>query len=59
VREKEIGAMEQPMVTPIRPFELILGKLLLIAALLIFGIPIHGDFLLLFGCTALFQLSTL
>jgi ABC-2 type transport system permease protein len=28
VREKEIGTMEQLMVTPIRPFELIMGKLL-------------------------------
>ena len=28
VREKEIGTMEQLMVTPIRPFELILGKTL-------------------------------
>jgi ABC-2 type transport system permease protein len=28
VREKEIGAMEQLMVTPIRPIELILGKTL-------------------------------
>ena len=28
VREKEIGTMEQLMVTPIRPLELILGKTL-------------------------------
>ena len=28
VREKEIGTMEQLMVTPIRPIELILGKTL-------------------------------
>jgi len=72
VREKEIGTMEQLMVTPIRPFELILGKLLpfalvgvlqvalvVAAALLIFGIPIRGNILLLFGCAVLFLLSTL
>ncbi len=72
VREREIGTMEQLMVTPIRSFELILGKLLpfaivgiidaaivVVAALLIFGIPLRGSILLLFGCTVLFLLSTL
>jgi ABC-2 type transport system permease protein len=72
VREKEIGTMEQLMVTPIRPIELILGKLLpfaiigifdvalvVVAALLIFQMPIRGSILLLFGCTVLFLLSTL
>lgn len=72
VREKEIGTMEQLMVTPIRPIELILGKLLpfaiigifdmalvVAAALLIFQMPIRGSILLLFGCTVLFLLSTL
>jgi ABC-2 type transport system permease protein len=72
VREKEIGTMEQLMVTPIRPFELIMGKLLpfaivgifqvalvVAAALLIFRIPIRGSILLLFGCAVLFLLSTL
>ena len=63
VREKEIGTMEQLMVTPIRPIELILGKtlpfvlvgfwdmvLVMGAALLIFHIPFRGSFgLLLFG----------
>ena len=32
VREKEIGTMEQLMVTPIRPIELMLGKTLPFAA---------------------------
>ncbi len=72
VREKEIGTMEQLMVTPIRPLELIVGKLLpfamvgivevalvVAAALLIFRIPIRGSILILFGCTVLFLLSTL
>ena len=72
VREKEIGTMEQLMVTPVTPFELIMGKLLpfaivgilqvilvIGAALLIFQIPIRGNIPLLFGCTVLFLLSTL
>jgi ABC-2 type transport system permease protein len=72
VREKEIGTMEQLMVTPLRPIELIVGKLLpfaivgvievafiVAAALLIFGIPLRGSILLLFGCAILFLLSTL
>jgi ABC-2 type transport system permease protein len=72
VREKEIGTMEQLMVTPVRPFELILGKLLpfaivgifevalvVLAALLIFQVPIRGSLPMLFGCTVLFLLSTL
>jgi len=72
VREREIGTMEQLMVTPIRPVELMLGKLLPFgviglfesllvtgAALLVFGIPLRGSILLLFGCSALFLLSTL
>jgi ABC-2 type transport system permease protein len=72
VREKEIGTMEQLMVTPIQPFELIMGKLLpfaivgivevalvVVAALLIFNIPIRGSIPLLFGSSVLFLLSTL
>jgi ABC-2 type transport system permease protein len=72
VREKEIGTMEQLMVTPIRPVELIMGKLLpfaivgiievvivIVAALLIFGTPLRGSIPLLFGCSLLFLLSTL
>ncbi len=72
VREKEIGTMEQLMVTPIRPIELMLGKtlpfaavglleVLLVtgAALLIFRIPFRGSMLLLFGCAAAFLLTTL
>jgi ABC-2 type transport system permease protein len=72
VREKEIGTMEQLMVTPIRPAELIMGKLLpfaivgifevvlvIVAALLIFGTPLRGSIPLLLGCSVLFLLSTL
>ena len=72
VREKEIGTMEQLMVTPIRPTELILGKtlpfvlvglwdMLLVvgASLLIFHIPFAGNFALLVACTLLFLLTSL
>lgn len=72
VREKEIGTMEQLMVTPIRPTELIIGKtlpfvavgiwdmlLVMSAALLIFHVPFRGNFWLLFGSTLLFLLTTL
>jgi ABC-2 type transport system permease protein len=71
VREKEIGTMEQLMVTPIRPLELILGKtlpfalaglfevvLITSAALLVFHIPFRGNVLLLFFCACLFLLTT-
>jgi ABC-2 type transport system permease protein len=72
VREKELGTMEQLMVTPVKPLELILGKLLpfaivgilevilvIVAAILIFGTPLRGSLLLVFGGTVLFLLSTL
>lgn len=72
VREKEIGTMEQLMVTPIRPIELMLGKtlpfaavgllevlLVTSAALLIFRVPFRGSLLLLLGCAAAFLLTTL
>lgn len=72
VREKEIGTMEQLMVTPIRPIELMLGKTLPFAlvglidvtlvttlALLIFRVPFRGNFLLLLCCSTLFLLTSL
>ncbi|MGA1825464.1 MAG: ABC transporter permease [bacterium] len=72
VREKELGTMEQLMVSPIRPLELILGKTLPFAivglvdvilvtgaALLIFHIPFRGSALLLLGSSVLFLLTTL
>jgi ABC-2 type transport system permease protein len=72
VREKEIGTMEQLMVTPVRPIELMLGKtlpfalvglmdvvLVTVAALLLFHIPLHGSFLLLLFCALLFLMTSL
>jgi len=72
VREKEVGTMEQLMVTPIRPIELMLGKILpfalvavlevamvVAAALLVFHTPFRGSVLMLFGCSILFLLTSL
>jgi ABC-2 type transport system permease protein len=67
VREKEIGTMEQIMVTPIRPLEFVLGKTLPFAVIgmadviivttvgtLWFGVPIHGSLALLLGSAAVY-----
>ena len=72
VREKEIGTIEQIMVTPITPAEFILGKtipfaligfaeVLLVAAIGVFWfeVPIRGQLLLLLFGTALFLMNTL
>jgi ABC-2 type transport system permease protein len=72
VREKEIGTIEQIMVTPIRPVEFVLGKtvpfaLIGFACVLIvtvvgvfwFEVPIRGSLLLLFFATGLYLLTTL
>ena len=67
VREKENGNLEQLLVTPIRPYEIMIGKILpyvfiglIIAATIlsgahfVFGIPIRGNPFTLFGLTLLF-----
>jgi ABC-2 type transport system permease protein len=72
IREKEIGTMEQLLVTPMRPIELMLGKTLpfalvgilntvivTVAALVIFHVPFRGNFLLLLFCASLFLMTTL
>jgi ABC-2 type transport system permease protein len=72
VREKEIGTMEQLMVTPIRPLELMLGKTLPFAivglldvtvitalALVVFRVPFRGSALLLFFASVVFLLTAL
>ena len=71
-KEREIGTMEQLIVTPIKPIELILGKLIpfaiiglcqvgliVAAAQLVFGIPMKGSVLLLFALSGLALLTTL
>jgi ABC-2 type transport system permease protein len=72
VREREIGTMEQLMVTPLRPIELILGKTIpfaiisffdmaLVTAVGVFwfAIPIKGSLPLLVLATATYLLSVL
>lgn len=72
VKEKEIGTMEQLIVSPLRSIELIAGKLLpfalislvqivLVTALgvLWFHIPLRGDILLLLVSTCIYLFTTL
>ena len=72
VKEKEIGTMEQLIVSPLRPIELIIGKLLpfgiiaLIQIILItilgvawFHIPLRGNLLVLLFATCLYLFTTL
>jgi ABC-2 type transport system permease protein len=72
VREKEIGTMEQIMVTPITSGEFILGKtvpfaiigfadviLITVIGVFWFEVPIRGNLLLLFIATALYLMTTL
>ena len=72
VRERELGTMEQLLVTPLRPVEFILGKtvpfaliglvdvvLVTSAALLIFRVPFRGSALVLLLGAVLFVLTTL
>jgi ABC-2 type transport system permease protein len=72
VREKEIGTMEQLIVSPIKPIELILGKItpfgviaviqmVMIATVgvLWFKIPLRGSVPFLFGATLIYLLTSL
>lgn len=72
VKEREIGTLEQLIVTPIKPLELMIGKLvpfailgfvattiILTAMTIIFAIPIKGSIVFIFFSTFLFILSTL
>ena len=72
VREKEVGTMEQIMVTPVRPVEFILGKTVPFAMIGIFqvalvtgagvfwfGVPMRGSLALLLAALMVFLLSLL
>jgi ABC-2 type transport system permease protein len=72
VRERETGTMEQILVTPARPLEVVLSKMLpllvmcLLAMAVIlaigvfwFGVPFQGSLLLYFALAALFIVSSL
>jgi ABC-2 type transport system permease protein len=72
VREKEIGTMEQIMVTPITPREFILGKtvpfaliglidvvVITVVGVFWFNVPIRGSLVLLFFATGIYLMTSL
>jgi ABC-2 type transport system permease protein len=69
-RERELGTFEQLLVTPLRPLEILVGKilppailalgegiLLALIGITVFGIPMRGDPLLVVAGLAVFMLS--
>lgn len=71
-RERERGTMENLLATPVRPFEVMAGKiipyvlvgyiqvtLILLAAYFIFRVPIVGSLTLLYGVTLVFIVANL
>ncbi len=69
-RERELGTFDQLMVSPLRTHEILIGKLMppmmigifhitlyVLAAIFIFGIPLRGSLLLLYG-SAVFYLAS-
>jgi len=72
VREREMGTIEQVLVTPIRPWELTLGKILpyvlltvvnvgttLLVGLWWFGVPFRGDVALFWALSFVFLFTSL
>jgi len=72
VRERERGTIEQLIVTPIRPWELIVGKMtpyvilaltntleVLVIGSWWFGVPIRGSLVLILALSSLFLISSL
>jgi ABC-2 type transport system permease protein len=72
VREREQGTLEQLIVTPIKPWELILGKILpyvavaainlimvLVSGMLVFGMKIAGDIALMAVLSGIFLIGSL
>ena len=71
-REKEFGTMEALLVSPLKPIQIILGKvtpyfflslvdlgIILLLSRLVFGLPVKGSFLLLLAETMLYILLSL
>ena len=71
-RERERGTMENLLATPVRPFEVMVGKItpyiiigyvqlavIMLAALWLFEVPIVGSLTLLMGVIGLFMLANL
>ncbi|HYM81580.1 MAG TPA: ABC transporter permease [Candidatus Limnocylindria bacterium] len=72
VREREHGTLEQLIVTPLSPSEIMLGKIapyvvvglvqitaVLIVGHLLFGVPVRGNLLLVYGVSLLFIVANL
>lgn len=72
VREKERGTVEQLLVSPLTPFQIMLPKLLAMTVVILcatavslfgvarpaFGVPVNGSVALFFGLTVLFVFTT-
>jgi ABC-2 type transport system permease protein len=72
VREKERGTVEQLLVSPLTPFQIMLPKVLAMTVVILcatavalfgvmrpaFGVPIKGSVVLFFGLTTLFVFTT-
>ena len=72
VREREMGTLEQLIVTPLKSYELMLGKIIpyifvgysqvtlaLLAGIVIFDLPMRGSLPLLYALTSLFIVASL
>lgn len=72
VQEKEMGSIEQLIVSPVRPVELVVGKiipyivlamldmvLIMAVAYLVFGVPVKGSLILLFFMAFLYLTNVL
>lgn len=72
VRERERGTLEQLIVTPLKPHELMLGKIIpyifvgyiqitlaLVVGILVFDLPVRGSLGLLYALTSLFIIASL
>lgn len=71
-RERELGTFEQLLVTPLRPWEILIGKtapglliglvegsIIVLASQLWFRVPLTGSLVLLYGALAVFLLCTI
>lgn len=72
VRERENGTLEQLIVTPLKPYELMIGKITpyvfigyfqatiaLLIGIVVFDLPIRGSLPLLYGLTSFFIIASL
>lgn len=72
VRERERGTLEQLIVTPLKAYELMLGKIIpyifvgyvqvtlaIIVGILVFDLPMRGSISLLYGLTTVFIIASL